>query len=103
MTAPAQGPRRAMRYDAKNRTLTITVDGKTTVYALEEWKHCQGPARAFRLTKIGQRKADDAPNYDVQNVTADKRSGQCECKGFLRWHHCKHVDSLAALIERGTV
>jgi len=25
----------------------------------------------------------------------------CDCKGFTRWHHCKHVDALRVMQERG--
>ncbi len=25
----------------------------------------------------------------------------CECKGFLRWNHCKHLDGLKALNQAG--
>jgi hypothetical protein len=27
----------------------------------------------------------------------------CDCKGFLRWGHCKHRDCLAALLRRRLV
>jgi hypothetical protein len=27
----------------------------------------------------------------------------CDCKGFLRWGHCKYRDYLAALLRRGFV
>jgi hypothetical protein len=25
----------------------------------------------------------------------------CDCKGFLKWHHCKHIESLEALKKAG--
>jgi len=29
------------------------------------------------------------------------RDSTCECKGFERWSHCKHLESLTALANRG--
>jgi hypothetical protein len=52
--------------------------------------------RGFKVEKIGLH--ENEPPYHV-NIDADKRS--CECKGFLKWGHCKHADGLAALIAAG--
>jgi hypothetical protein len=35
------------------------------------------------------------------NLGADAAHSSCECKGFLRWAHCKHVAGLIALREQG--
>jgi hypothetical protein len=49
----------------------------------------------FRLEKIG-----GGETYHV-NLAADPKNHSCECKGFGRWGHCKHVDGLAALQRAG--
>jgi hypothetical protein len=48
--------------------------------------------RAFRLVK------EDGEAY---HVNLNGRQSSCECKGFLRWHHCKHVEGLQALVSHG--
>jgi hypothetical protein len=52
--------------------------------------------RGFLVEKVGIDR--DTARYHV-NVDGEKRS--CECKGFLRHHHCKHADGIAALIAAG--
>src|SRR5262245_33038830 len=52
--------------------------------------------RGFRVEKIGLESRGEV--YHV-NLDGDKRA--CECKGFLKWGHCKHADGLAALIAAG--
>jgi hypothetical protein len=42
-------------------------------------------------------KADDPTT--VYHVHLDEPRSTCQCMGSLRWGHCKHVDSLAALVE----
>jgi hypothetical protein len=37
------------------------------------------------------------------HVNLDGEHGTCECKGFLRWNHCRHVESLRALAAAGKV
>jgi hypothetical protein len=44
--------------------------------------------RCWRLTQTS------GVSYDVTEHEGDVR---CECKGYLRWGHCKHVD---AVLER---
>ena len=55
---------------------------------------------AFRLEKIG----DDASCTDgeIYAVCIDGTRSTCECKGFLRWGHCKHVDACTAITARET-
>ena len=48
---------------------------------------------AYRVEKIG--------GTEVYDVNLADGHGTCECKGFLRWNHCKHVDGLKALKTRG--
>jgi hypothetical protein len=51
---------------------------------------------AFRLSKVGV--FGDTSEYDI-NLSAEGQT--CECRGFLRHGHCKHVDGLKALRVAG--
>jgi hypothetical protein len=54
---------------------------------------------AFRLEKYEhQRRGEDDAAY---NVLLDGERSTCECKGFLRWGHCRHVEALTALRQAG--
>ena len=55
--------------------------------------HPEVASKAFRLVKHG----DEPASYDVSVQT---HGPQCECKGFLRWGHCKHLAGLIALREQ---
>ena len=38
---------------------------------------------------------------EVYDVNLDGPRSSCECKGFLRWGHCKHVSACKALQKAG--
>jgi hypothetical protein len=97
-TKPRQRPRPARSigwalepFGTSPGVLRITVGKEPTDYLLEPLSSDFG--RAFRLTK------PDGERYHV--LLADDGRHSCECKGFLRWNHCKHVEGLAALVEPG--
>jgi hypothetical protein len=77
------------------RVLWLSVGKLTTAYQLESIPSDFGTA--YRLSKADY--GDGAP--EVYDVNIDLLSGRhtCECKGNLRWNHCKHVDSLLTLIN----
>jgi hypothetical protein len=50
---------------------------------------------AFELTKFG------AQGSGCYCVLLDGARSSCECKGFLRWGHCKHVTGLGQLWRAG--
>ena len=50
--------------------------------------------RAFRLVKL-------LGPHDRYDVLLNGERSTCECKGFLRWGHCKHIGALYALAEKG--
>jgi hypothetical protein len=52
--------------------------------------------RGFRVEKI-----DPTAETAAYHVNIDGSNRTCECKGHLRWGHCKHSDGLAALIVAG--
>jgi hypothetical protein len=78
-------------------TLDIREDGKLTCF----WVY-PAPAdygRAFRLEKFeGQCRGEDDRVY---NVLLHGGQSSCECRGFLRWGHCRHVEALTALRNAG--
>jgi len=51
---------------------------------------------AFSVGKMG---AEQEP-YHV-NLGDSDNPASCECQGFARWHHCRHVEGLAALASAG--
>jgi hypothetical protein len=79
---------------SKVLALTTERDG-TSFYRLEVLAADRG--RGFRLTKADKGDGETA-EYDVN---LDGQFSSCECKGFYRWNHCKHAESLAALVGAG--
>jgi hypothetical protein len=75
--------------------LRLTVAGKPQVYWLQEIR-CDIGGRGYELRKFGDRASDP---YHVRTG----RQPSCDCKGHLRWHHCKHAESLTALEASGKV
>jgi hypothetical protein len=49
--------------------------------------------KAYRFLRKDEKGAVTA-RYDVRQLPEGGAS--CECKGFLRWGHCKHVETLTA-------
>jgi hypothetical protein len=56
---------------------------------------------AFRFEKFSTCRIEGEPDgYDV--LLNQPGGGQsCECKGFLRWGHCKHIDTILDLVRQG--
>ena len=52
--------------------------------------------RAFRLVKL-------LGPHDRYDVLLQGEHSTCECKGFLRHHHCKHLGAIYALAEKGHI
>lgn len=57
---------------------------------------------AVRFRKIWDGRSNDFAD-DVYYVLLDTVSHvhSCECKGFLRWNHCRHVDAAIQLFDAG--
>lgn len=53
--------------------------------------------RAFTCEKL-ERGKGIVKSYAV-NVGDEGSAPSCECDGFLKWHQCRHIACLAALIE----
>jgi hypothetical protein len=70
----------------------VTVNSTTTAFFLQRISSDWG-------TGLKLLKKDFA---DAYHVNLDAEHGHtCECKGFQRWHHYKHVDGLLALRQAG--
>jgi hypothetical protein len=93
---PARFVRLVIKPDGANSlgVVRLTVAGRSADYLLTPLATDYG--KGYRLEKIGLEANGEA--YHV-NLGAD--GGTCECKGFLRWGHCKHTEGLAALIAAG--
>ncbi len=58
-----------------------------------------GTACGFRLEKANPVPGEGEPDY--YDVLLDGERSTCECKGFLRYGHRKHVESVRALVQCG--
>jgi hypothetical protein len=79
-----------------NGVLRIATPRETAYYDTLEID-CQFPeCRGFVLVK-------HTPERETHHVCLSLNAGEstCDCPGFLRWGHCKHVDGLRALASRG--
>jgi hypothetical protein len=82
--------------------LTLHVAAKETDYLIRPVPSNFG--ERFGLTKLEF--VDDGPaeRGEVYHVCfEDQFNHACECKGFLRYGHCKHLDSVKALREHGRI
>src|ERR1043166_6614521 len=96
---PRSKPARSIRltlkpFEGNPGVVRVTVGKDQADYFVTEIPADYG--RGFKVEKMG----DESAAYCV-NIDGDNRS--CECKGFWRWHHCKHADGLAALVKAGKV
>jgi hypothetical protein len=96
---------RTKKTTERHCTLTTLTNGRVCL-----WLTTGNEVRAYILTELktdfglGFRlgKADNGDGQmDEYDVLIDGRKSQCECKGFLRWGHCKHCESLVALLSAG--
>ena len=56
-------------------------------------ERCDLPGRAFRFEKLTPGTDDEESAYSV--FVADERGRDCcDCKGFARHGHCKHVSAV---------
>jgi len=96
---PRQKPARSIRltlqpFDGNPGVVQITVGKERADYFVTPIPADFG--RGFKVEKMG-----DEADPTAYHVNLDGEQRSCECKGFGRWHHCKHADGLAALVKAG--
>jgi hypothetical protein len=97
-------PATATRKSKTTRTLRILAPGlvritetaprgkqKVEYYAVKEITVDFG--RGFEFAKFG---GDEAHHVHVDEETGHT----CDCKGFVRWAHCRHLSALLALLAK---
>jgi hypothetical protein len=73
--------------------IDITVNGKTTCYFVRNVPTDFG--RGFELEKFGTQ------GGEIYHVLLEEDGRSCDCKGALKWGHCKHADSVLKLVQLG--
>ena len=68
----------------------VTAGDESAFYTIREIP-CEIGGRGFTVHRLGLGNL-----YHVRVGTPEECS--CECKGFLRWGHCRHILGLLALI-----
>ena len=85
-------PKRFLRLSADGKRLSIIRGKRVDSYVVERLDpHPMCGRLAWRLTKMV-----DGRSSNVYDVILTQWGVQCDCRGFLRWGKCKHVDSLFA-------
>ncbi|MBY0460527.1 MAG: hypothetical protein K2V38_24695 [Gemmataceae bacterium] len=74
----------------------IAGDGKAQFYTFRELR-CEIGGRGFAVHRLGQGELYHVRVGDGPDDTS------CECMGFLRWDHCKHIAGLRALIRNAAL
>jgi len=72
---------------------SVCAGGRTTFYALHELR-CDIGGRGFAVHRLGLGEL-----YHVR--VGEPADCSCECLGFLRHGHCRHVLGLLALVNHG--
>lgn len=116
LPATKTDPHGAVRFTPSDPDLPVLVDGLPAAGELEiqgkrnvcRYSVVEFPSgwdgRAFRFVKAGGEAGSDPTEsaYDVF-VCRNGQDCLCQCKGFQRWGHCRHLAAARALIENGWV
>lgn len=79
----------------------IDQDGISDHYHTQEIESDFG--RGFVMTKHVMHEDGSWTANDPYHVNIDGKCSSCECKGYLKHWHCRHIESLTALINAGKV
>jgi hypothetical protein len=92
-TKPARHVRLALKpFEGNPGVVEITVGRNATAYFLS-------PVSADFGTGYRLEKFESGEVYHVNLAAGDLHT--CDCKGFLQWGHCKHIQALLALYQAG--
>lgn len=75
--------------------LAVGTGRRRVVYAVQETTTDRG--RAFVCVKVEGGSDDEATGY-VVCVTNAGNPWSCECRGWLRWNHCRHTQEVGKLV-----
>jgi hypothetical protein len=94
------------------RAVPLNAEGKNGVLRIVELKGRRVVEDEYFLDRVPSdfgtaflmEKRDYSPDAEGRHsyhVCLNGDSSSCECRGFLRWNHCRHIESLAALCVAG--
>lgn len=112
MATIAARSRRVKGNKSRNRSARLSGDGRD-LHLFEDgqpigsyWLHqipCDLEGKGWQVDKFPcDCKPGEPVTYHVM-ISADASHSTCECKGFLVHGHCKHIDSLTALMASGRI
>lgn len=79
--------------------LTITVGEKTDCYSVHGIDAAWGDA--YRVEKYVTSETGEITKEEPYDVMLHGNESHCQCLGFLRHNHCRHIESLTALKNAG--
>jgi len=80
----------------------VRTDPKITMFGYFLHRLAADFGLAFRFEPFAEQKRDGSEDYDV-NIDPQRGHHSCTCKGNTYCGHCKHVESILALIKRGKI
>ena len=87
---------------ARSGYLLIDTDRSRSAYLVDEvptrWR-----GRAFRFRCLGGGSDKDATGYDVFLSLDPAQPHLCDCKGYQRYHRCKHTSATEAIVNNGWI
>lgn len=105
LPATLSSQRNGLRYTpggARSGYLLIDTDRSRSAYLVDEvetrWR-----GRAFRFRCCGGGTDREATGYDVFLSLHPGEPHLCDCKGYQRYHHCKHTSAIEAIVNNGWI
>jgi hypothetical protein len=80
--------------------LVIHTDRASTEYSVTEFP-TGWTGRGFTLAKLTAGAGGEVESYSVFCNPARPAAASCDCKGHVRFDHCKHADAVIALLANG--